>query len=83
VREFSVGKDAYGGRRRQASRPLVNSVPLRSNFSPRQCLTNFSVRALAARNFFDHGGIPKFSTGNDFGGSLGGPLKEDNTLVSS
>src|SRR5262249_38206593 len=35
---------------------------------------------LDARNFFDHGDIPKFQR-NEFGGSLGGPLKKDKSFL--
>src|SRR5258707_468168 len=81
VREFSVVKDTYGaeyGKRPGAQVNIVTSSG--SNSLHGNAYEFLRNSALDARNFFDHGGIPKFQR-NEFGGSLGGPLKEDKTFL--
>jgi hypothetical protein len=81
VREFSVIKDTYGaeyGKRPGAQINIVTSSGTNAlHGNAYEFLRN---SALDARNFFDHGGIPKFQR-NEFGGSLGGPLKKDKTFL--
>src|SRR5256886_1224628 len=81
VREFSVVKDTYGaeyGKRPGAQVNIVTSSG--SNSLHGNAYEFLRNSALDARNFFDHGGIPKFQR-NEFGGSLGGPLKKDKTFL--
>lgn len=81
VREFSVVRDTYGaeyGKRPGAQINIVTgsgSNELHGNVY--EFLRN---SALDARNFFDHGDIPKFQR-NEFGGSLGGPFKKDKSFL--
>ncbi|HEX2714278.1 MAG TPA: carboxypeptidase-like regulatory domain-containing protein [Candidatus Acidoferrales bacterium] len=81
VREFSVVKDTYGaeyGKRPGAQINIVTSSG--SNALHGNVYEFVRNSALDARNFFDHGDIPKFQR-NEFGGSLGGPLKKDKTFL--
>src|SRR5437773_8985396 len=81
VREFVVVKDAYGaeyGKRPGAQVNIVTSSG--SNSLHGNAYEFLRNSALDARNFFDRGGIPKFQR-NEFGGSLGGPLKKDKTFL--
>jgi len=81
VREFSVVKDTYGaeyGKRPGAQVNIVTSSG--SNALHGNVYEFLRNSALDARNFFDHGDIPKFQR-NEFGGSLGGPLKKDITFL--
>jgi len=81
VREFSVVKDTYGaeyGKRPGAQINIVTSSG--SNALHGNVYEFLRNSALDARNFFDHGGIPKFQR-NEFGGSLGGPVKKDKTFL--
>ncbi len=81
VREFSVVKDTYGaeyGKRPGAQINIVTSSG--SNALHGSAYEFLRNSALDARNFFDHGDIPKFQR-NEFGGSLGGPLKKDESFL--
>ncbi|HLK06047.1 MAG TPA: TonB-dependent receptor [Candidatus Acidoferrum sp.] len=81
VREFSVVKDTYGaeyGKRPGAQINIVTSSG--SNALHGSAYEFLRNSALDARNFFDHGGIPEFQR-NQFGGSLGGPLKKDKSFL--
>ena len=81
VREFSVVKGTYGaeyGKRPGAQINIVTSSG--SNSLHGNAYEFLRNSALDARNFFDHGGIPKFQR-NELGGSLGGPLKKDKTFL--
>src|SRR5260221_332913 len=81
VREFSVVKDTYGaeyGKRPGAQINIVTSSG--SNALHGNAYEFLRNSALDARNFVDEGVIPKFQR-NEFGGSLGGPLKEDKAFV--
>jgi len=81
VREFSIVKDTYGaeyGKRPGAQVNIVTASGTNQfHASAYEFLRN---SALDARNFFDHGGIPGFRR-NVFGGSIGGPIRNDKTFV--
>lgn len=81
VREFSVVKDTYGaeyGKRPGAQINIVTASGTNGvHGSAYEFLRNSS---LDARNFFDHGAIPQFQR-NEFGASLGGPLKKDKAFM--
>ena len=80
VREFSVVTDTYGaeyGKRPGAQISIVTASGTNQlHGSAYEFLRN---SALDARNFFDFGAIPEFQR-NEFGGSLGGPIKKDKTF---
>lgn len=81
VREFSVVKDTYGaeyGKRPGAQVNIVTSSG--SNQLHGNVYEFLRNSVLDARNFFDHGTIPEFQR-NEFGGSLGGPIRKDKTFV--
>jgi hypothetical protein len=81
VREFSVIKDTYGaeyGKRPGAQVNIVTSSG--SNQFHGNVYEFLRNSALDARNFFDHGTIPEFQR-NEFGGSLGGPIRKDKTFL--
>ncbi len=81
VREFSVVKDTYGaeyGKRPGAQVDIVTASG--TNELHGDVYEFLRNSALDARNFFDHGNIPEFRR-NVFGGSLGGPIKKDKTLL--
>ncbi|MBV8817049.1 MAG: carboxypeptidase regulatory-like domain-containing protein, partial [Acidobacteriaceae bacterium] len=81
VREFNVVTDDYGaeyGKRAGAQVSIVTasgSNQLHANIY--EFLRN---SALDARNFFDQGAIPQFQR-NEFGGSLGGPIRRDKMFL--
>lgn len=81
VREFAVVKDTYGaeyGKRPGAQVNIVTASGTNQfHGSAYEFLRN---SALDARNFFDHGNIPRFER-NVFGGSAGGPLIKDKTFL--
>jgi hypothetical protein len=81
VREFSVVKDTYGaeyGKRPGAQVIIVTASGTNDvHGNVYEFLRN---SALDARNFFDHGGIPPFQR-NEFGGSIGGPLRKNKTFL--
>jgi Carboxypeptidase regulatory-like domain len=81
VREFNVVSDAYSaeyGKRAGAQVSVVTQSGTNSlHGSAFEFLRN---SALDARNFFDQGPIPPFKR-NQFGGSLGGPLKKDRAFL--
>jgi hypothetical protein len=81
VREFSVVKDTYGaeyGKRPGAQVNIVTSSG--SNEFHGNVYEFLRNNALDARNFFDHGNIPEFQR-NEFGGSLGGPIRKNKTFL--
>ena len=81
VREFSVVKDTYGaeyGKRPGAQVNIVTSSG--SNEFHGNVYEFMRNSALDARNFFDQGNIPEFQR-NEFGGSLGGPIRKDKTFL--
>ncbi len=81
VREFAIVKDTYGaeyGKRPGAQVNIVTSSG--SNQFHGNSYEFLRNSALDARNFFDLPQIPEFQR-NDFGGSLGGPVKKDKTFL--
>ncbi|HLX42905.1 MAG TPA: carboxypeptidase-like regulatory domain-containing protein, partial [Bryobacteraceae bacterium] len=81
VREFNVLSDSYGaqyGKRPGAQVSIVTAAGTNAfHGSIYEFLRN---SALDARNFFDFGGIPQFQR-NEFGASLGGPIRKDKTFI--
>ncbi len=81
VREFNVLSDSYGaqyGKRPGAQVSIVTATGTNAfHGSIYEFLRN---SALDARNFFDFGGIPQFQR-NEFGASLGGPIRKDKTFI--
>ena len=81
VREFNVVSNAYSaeyGKRAGAQVSIVTqSGGNQLHGSAFEFLRN---SALDARNFFDHEGVPPFKR-NQFGGSLGGPLRKDKSFI--
>jgi hypothetical protein len=81
VREFAVVADTYGaeyGKRPGAQVDIVTASgtnQLHGNIY--EFLRN---SALDARNYFDQSHIPQFQR-NEFGGSLGGPLRKNKTFL--
>ena len=81
VREFAVVKDAYGAEYGKRPGAQVNIVTASGTNQLHGNVYEFLRNsALDARNFFDHGNIPEFQR-NEFGGSLGGPLRRDKTFL--
>jgi hypothetical protein len=81
VREFSVVKDAYGAEYGKRPGAQVNIVTVSGTNEFHGTAYEFLRNsALDARNFFDHGSIPKFQR-NEFGSSLGGPIRKDKTFL--
>jgi Carboxypeptidase regulatory-like domain len=81
VREFSVVKDTYGAEYGKRPGAQVNIVTASGTNDLHGNVYEFLRNsALDARNFFDHGDIPPFRR-NEFGGSLGGPIRKDNTFL--
>ena len=80
VREFAVQTDSYGaeyGKRPGAQVSIVTASGTDAlHGSVYEFLRN---NAFDARNFFDFGSIPQFQR-NEFGGSLGGPIKKDKSF---
>jgi len=81
VREFNVVSDTYSasyGKRQGAQISIVTaSGTNRLHGSAYEFIRN---SALDARNYFDQATIPEFQR-NNFGGSLGGPIKKDKLLL--
>jgi hypothetical protein len=81
VREFNVVTDTYGasyGKRDGAQVSIVTTSGTNELHG-----TGFEFirnSALDARNYFDAGSIPEFQR-NQFGGSLGGPIKKDKLFL--
>jgi len=81
VREFSVVKDTYGAEYGKRPGAQVNIVTASGTDDLHGNVYEFLRNsALDARNFFDHGDIPPFRR-NEFGGSLGGPIRKDKTFL--
>src|SRR5262249_32541955 len=75
VREFSAVKDTYGAEYGKRPGAQINIVTASGSNAVHGATYEFLRNsALDARNYFDHGSIPKFQR-NVFGGSLGGPLR--------
>jgi hypothetical protein len=81
VREFAVVKDTYGAEYGKRPGAQVGIVTTSGTNELHGTVYEF-VRnnALDARNYFDHGDIPDFQR-NNFGVSLGGPLRKDKTFL--
>ena len=81
VREFNVLSDTYGsnyGKRQGAQISIVTASGTNNlHGSAYEFLRN---SALDARNYFDQAQIPEFQR-NNFGGSIGGPIKKDKLLL--
>jgi hypothetical protein len=81
VREFNVVSDTYSasyGKRQGAQISIVTaSGTNKLHGSAYEFIRN---SALDARNYFDQAKIPEFQR-NNFGGSLGGPIKKDKLLL--
>ena len=81
VREFNVAADTYGaafGKRDGAQVSIVTtSGTNKLHGSGFEFIRN---SALDARNYFDVGSIPEFQR-NQFGGSLGGPIRHDKLFL--
>ena len=81
VREFSVVKDAYGAEYGKRPGAQINIVTASgSNGVHGSIYEFFRNSALDSRNFFDRGAVPPFER-NEFGGSLGAPIKKDKSFV--
>ena len=81
VREFSVVTDAYGAEYGKRPGAQINIVTASGTNSVHGDAYEF-VRnsALDARNYFDLPQIPHFER-NEFGGSLGGPIKKNKSFL--
>ena len=81
VREFNVVSDTYGasyGKRDGAQVSIVTtSGTNKLHGTAFEFLRN---SALDARNYFDQGDIPQLQR-NQFGGSLGGPIRQNKTFL--
>ncbi|MGO8788549.1 MAG: carboxypeptidase regulatory-like domain-containing protein [Terriglobia bacterium] len=81
VREFAVEKDTYGAEYGKRPGAQINIVTASgSNQLHGDAYEFLRNSALDARNFFDSAQIPNFER-NEFGGSLGGPIKKDKTFL--
>jgi hypothetical protein len=81
VREFSVVKDSYGAEYGKRPGAQINIVTASGTNQPHGDVYEFLRNsALDARNYFDFANIPDFRR-NDFGGSLGGPIRQDRTFL--
>ena len=81
VREFNVVTDTYGaeyGKRDGAQVSIVTSSG--TNQLHGTAFEFLRNSALDARNYFDQGSIPEFQR-NQFGGSLGGPIRKDKLFL--
>ena len=81
VREFNVVSDTYGatyGKRDGAQVSIVTSSG--TNQLRGTAFEFIRNSALDARNYFDQGSIPEFQR-NQFGGSLGGPIRKDKQFL--
>jgi len=81
VREFNVQRDSYGAE--FGKHPGAQVLIVTRSGSSQLHGTAFEFlrnNALDARNFFDQGSAPPFQR-NQFGASLGGPLRADKTFL--
>ncbi|WP_348269531.1 carboxypeptidase-like regulatory domain-containing protein [Edaphobacter paludis] len=81
VREFNVVSDTYSasyGKRQGAQISIVTASG--TNHLHGSAYEFIRNSALDARNYFDQAAIPEFQR-NNFGGSLGGPIKKDKLLL--
>ena len=81
IREFAVVKDTYGAEYGKRPGAQVSIVTASGSNELHGSLYEFTRNnALDARNFFDHGDIPDYRR-NNFGASLGGPLRKNKSFV--
>ena len=81
VREFNVSSDTYGASYGKRSGAQVSIVTTSGTNHIRGTAFEFMRNsALDARNYFDQGAIPVFQR-NQFGGSLGGPIKANKLFL--
>jgi hypothetical protein len=81
VREFSVVSDTYGAEYGKRPGAQINIVTASGSNSIHGSAYEFLRNsALDARNFFDFAKIPPFER-NEFGGSLGAPIKKDKSFI--
>jgi len=81
VKEFNVVSDTYGasyGKRDGAQVSIVTTSG--TNQLHGTAFEFLRNSALDARNYFDQGAIPEFQR-NQFGGSLGGPVRKDKLFL--
>jgi hypothetical protein len=81
VREFNVVSDTYSasyGKRQGAQISIVTASG--TNHLHGSAYEFIRNSALDARNYFDQATIPEFQR-NNFGGSLGGPIRKDKLLL--
>jgi hypothetical protein len=81
VREFNVVTDTYGaeyGKRDGAQVSILTSSG--TNKLHGTAFEFLRNSAFDARNYFDQGSIPEFQR-NQFGGSLGGPIRKDKLFL--
>ena len=77
IREFNVLTDSYGAEYGKRAGAQVSVVTQSGTNQLHGALFEFLRNSdLDARNFFDQGSVPPFRR-NQFGGSLGGPLKKN------
>jgi hypothetical protein len=80
VREFSVVKDTYGAKYGKRPGAQINIVTANGSNAFHGAVYEFlRNNALDARNYFDHGNIPRFER-NVFGASAGGPIIKDKSF---
>ncbi|HVT96153.1 MAG TPA: carboxypeptidase-like regulatory domain-containing protein, partial [Acidobacteriaceae bacterium] len=81
VREFNVVTDTYGASYGKRDGAQVSIVTMSGTNAVHGAGFEFLRNsALDARNYFDRGTIPEFQR-NQFGGSLGGPLRRDKLFL--
>lgn len=81
VREFNVVTDTYGAEYGKRPGAQVSIITASGTNQLHGSLYEFLRNSgLDARNFFDQGNIPGFQR-NNFGASLGGPIKKDKLFV--
>jgi hypothetical protein len=81
VREFNVVTDTYGATYGKRDGAQVSIVTQSGTNKLRGTAFEFIRNsALDARNYFDQGAIPEFQR-NQFGGSLGGPIRANKLFV--
>ena len=81
VREFNVVTDTYGAGYGKRDGAQVSIVTMSGTNALHGAGFEFLRNsALDARNYFDQGRIPEFQR-NQFGGSLGGPLRKDRLFL--
>jgi hypothetical protein len=81
VREFALVKDTYGAEFGKRPGAQVSIVTASGTNQIHGALYEFARNsALDARNFFDRGDIPEYQR-NNFGASLGGPVRKEKTFI--